>query len=157
MAHVGRREELSFLDVDDAPGPCRRDEQIRLPAEERRDLQHVDGLGDRRRLRRLVDVGQDGHADLLAHAPQDADTFGQPRAAKRTDRRAIGLVEGRFEDVRHAAAIGDLADAPGQRERVIFTLDHARPGDEQQRAVADRQPADSDRPGHRYPATVAVA
>ena len=55
------------------------------------------------------------------------------------------------------AAIGDVADAPGQPERVVFTLDHARPGDEQQRAVADRQPADSDRPGHRYPATVAVA
>ena len=118
VAHVSRREELSFLDVDDAAGPCRRDQQIGLPAEERRDLQHVGDFGGRRRLRRLVDVGQDGHADLLAHPPQDAEPFGQPRAAKRADRRAVGLVERGFEDVRHAAAGGNVADAPGQAERV---------------------------------------
>ena len=64
VPHVVGREELALLDVDDAAGPRRGDEQVGLPAEERRNLQDVGDLGGRRRLRRLVDVGEDRHAEL---------------------------------------------------------------------------------------------
>ena len=77
------REELSLLDVDDPPGARRGDEQIRLARQERRDLQDVGDLGRRRRLRGLVDVGQDRHAGRLADAREHAQPFVEARAAKR--------------------------------------------------------------------------
>ena len=64
VPHVERREELALLDVDRAPGPRGGHDQVGLPGEERRNLQDVDDLGGRRRLRRLVDVGQDRHAGV---------------------------------------------------------------------------------------------
>ena len=45
VPHVERREELSLLDVDDAPGAGRGDEQVGLPRQERRNLQDVGDLG----------------------------------------------------------------------------------------------------------------
>ena len=59
MAHVGGREELSLLDVDDPPGARRGDDQIGLPREKRRNLEDVGDLGGGRGMRRLVDVGED--------------------------------------------------------------------------------------------------
>ena len=57
------RQELTLLDVDGAPGLGRRDEQVGLAAQEGGNLQHVGDLGGGRGLRRLVDVGEHGHAD----------------------------------------------------------------------------------------------
>ena len=48
VPHVVGREELALLDVDDAAGSRRGDEQIGLPREERGNLQHVGDLGGRR-------------------------------------------------------------------------------------------------------------
>lgn len=45
MADVVWRKKLSLLDVDDTSGFCRGDEQIGLPAEKRRNLQHVRDIG----------------------------------------------------------------------------------------------------------------
>ena len=56
--HVPRREELPLLQVDRAAGLRRRRDQVGLARKQRRNLQHVDHLGRRRRLRRLMDVGQ---------------------------------------------------------------------------------------------------
>jgi hypothetical protein len=68
MAHVGRRQELALLDVDDAAGARRRLDEIGLARQEGRDLQDVGDLGDRADLGGLVDVGEDRHAGGLAHA-----------------------------------------------------------------------------------------
>ncbi len=57
-----RRDELALLDVDDAAGAPGRDQQIRLAAQERRDLQDVDGFGGGFGLRGLVDIGEHGDA-----------------------------------------------------------------------------------------------
>ena len=65
VRHVPRREELALLDVDDTAGLGRGHEEIGLTAQERRDLQHVDGFGDPRALRGLMDIGEHRHAELL--------------------------------------------------------------------------------------------
>ena len=61
IRHVPRRQELALLDVDDFSGRGRRPQEIGLPAQERRDLQDVDGLRHLRALRGLVDVGEHRH------------------------------------------------------------------------------------------------
>ena len=58
MTHVLRRQELPLLDVDGFAGSRGGDEQVGLPGEKRRNLQHVDDVGGRGGLRRLVNVGQ---------------------------------------------------------------------------------------------------
>ena len=78
------REELALLEVDDPVGSRRRLEQVRLTRQERGNLQHVGDLGDRRGVRGLVDVGQDGDAGALAHAREDAQAFFEARAAERS-------------------------------------------------------------------------
>ena len=64
VAHVVGREKLALLDVDDAAGFRGRDDEVGLPGEKRRNLQHVGDLGGGARLRRLVDVGEDRHVEL---------------------------------------------------------------------------------------------
>jgi len=59
VAHVVGREKLAFLDIDDAAGFRSRDNEIGLPREKGRNLQHVGDFGGRPRLRGLMDVSQD--------------------------------------------------------------------------------------------------
>ena len=125
MADVGGRDELPFLDVHDAAGAARGDEQVRLAAQERRDLQNVGGLGGGFRLRGFVDIGEDresGSADGL----EDPDAFGEPRSAIGGNAGAVGFVEGGFEDVRPR----DLADLAGEEVGVVLAFDDAGSGDE---------------------------
>jgi len=44
---MSRGQELAFLDVHHPVGPRRRNEQVRLAREERRDLDHVEDLAGR--------------------------------------------------------------------------------------------------------------
>ncbi len=57
-----------FLMFTILPVSRRRQHEIGLAAQERRDLQHVGHLGRARHLRHLVHVRQDRHAVALAHA-----------------------------------------------------------------------------------------
>ena len=57
-----------------------------------------------------------------------------PRYA--VDAGAIGLVERGLEHQRHGQFGGDLLQPRGNRERQLLALDHARPGDDQQRLAA---------------------
>ena len=50
VLHVPGRQELALLDVDRRPVSAAATQQVGLPAEEGRDLQHVDRLGHRRAL-----------------------------------------------------------------------------------------------------------
>ena len=51
------------------------DDEVRLPAQERRRLQHVDHRGDLGERRVLVHVGQHRHAELAAHLAEDAQAL----------------------------------------------------------------------------------
>ena len=66
MADVVRRDELAFLDIDDAAGAPSCNQQIGLAAEERRDLQDIDDFGGGPGLRWFVDIRQDGDTQLRA-------------------------------------------------------------------------------------------
>ena len=86
IGHVPRREELPLLDVDDLAGRGRRQQQIGLPAQERRDLQHVDRLRDFGALRGLVHVGQHGQAERGADLGEDRQRLRQARCRARPSR-----------------------------------------------------------------------
>ena len=89
MPDVGRRQELSLLEIDHAAGARGGFEQVGLTRQKRRNLKHVGDLGDRRRMRGLVDVGEDGDARSLAHAREDPQALFEPRAAERSSGRAV--------------------------------------------------------------------
>ena len=55
--------------------------EIRLSREERRRLEHVHDLGDRRNLRDVVNVGQHRNVERAPDLLQDSEAFIQSRAA----------------------------------------------------------------------------
>ena len=81
------------------------------------------------------------------YSRENAQAFFQLRTAKGGDRRAIGFVVRRFENVRDAQFCGDGAQAFGHARRVSFAFDHARSGDQEKGRVgaeanlADRKAA----------------
>ena len=59
-------------------------------------LQHVDHLGDRRDLRDVVDVGQDRHAERVAHLLEDAQALvhaGPAKALVADERLALSKLD----------------------------------------------------------------
>ena len=111
MPHVERREELTLLDVHDAPGGGRGGEEVGLPRQKRRNLEDVDDLGHRRGLRRVVDVGQDRDAEVGLDPREHPQPLGEAGTAERVNRGPVGLVERGLEDVRDAARAGNRLDA----------------------------------------------
>ena len=111
VLHVPGRQELALLDVDRAAGLRRGDQQVGLPAQEGRDLQHVDRLGDRRALLGRVHVGQHRHAEALAHLGEDRQALLHAEAARGVGAGAVRLVEAGLVD----EADAELARELGQR------------------------------------------
>ena len=155
VPHVERREKLSFLQVHRAPRGGGGDDQVGLPAQERRDLEHVGHLGHRRGLRRLVDVGQDRAADPLPDRGEHLESARQPRTAVRRERRPVRLVERRLEHERRPDPCGGVADRRGQLLGVGGALDDAGTRDQRERASGPEAHATS---GNRmHPADYKVA
>jgi hypothetical protein len=99
--HIPWSEELPLLDVHHLAGPGRRDHQIGLPAQERRDLQHIQHLRGGMHVFDGVNIREHGHADLLADLFEDAEAFLHPEPAERRPRGPVRLVVGRLKDVRN--------------------------------------------------------
>ena len=57
-------------------------DEVGLPREEGRGLEHVDHLGDRRDLGNVVDVGQDRHAERIADLGEDPQPLVHAGAAE---------------------------------------------------------------------------
>ena len=102
VLHLPGTQELALLDVDGLALRAGRDDEVRLSAQKRRRLQHVDHLRHLRERRVLVNVGQHGNADLLAHLRKRLQALLEPGSAKALARGAIGLVEGGLENERNA-------------------------------------------------------
>ena len=122
IAHVLRGEELALLDVDDAARLGSGVQKIRLPAEECRDLQDVGHLGDRLRLRRLVDIGHDGHAERLLDLLQHLEALLKTRAAEAVIRGAVCLIERSLEYVVDAETAADFLDRAPDQQAAVHAL-----------------------------------
>ncbi len=133
VLHLPRREELPLLDVDRLAGGHDGADEIGLPAEKRRRLQHVHHRGHSRRLRGLVHVGEHRNADLTSHLGENGETVVEARAAEAIARRSVGFVERRLEDESHAQAARQVAQALGVTQRRVATLDDAGTGDQGER------------------------
>jgi hypothetical protein len=124
-----------FLDVDRFALRASREDEIGLSAQKRGRLQHIDHLGHLRERRVLVDVGEHGDTDLLAHARERQEALLEPGSAKALARGAIGLVEGGLEYERNAESLGDVAQPPRHIDHQRLALDDARPGDQKERPI----------------------
>ena len=122
VLHVGRSDKLPLLDVDDLAGPGRGDQEVRLTAEKCRDLKHVENLGRRSRLRRFMDVGQNGNTDFTPDVGEYFETFFQARPAERMYRCPVRFVVRSFEYVRNVEVLGNLTNLGRHVLGVIRTL-----------------------------------
>ena len=138
LRHVLRRHELALLDVHDRAGLAGGDDEVGLPREERRDLQHVAHLRDDPALPRLVDVGKHRDVELRAYLGEYLKPLLDAGAAVGVDARAVRLVEARLEDV----ADLELPRKGGKPLREVkghlTRLDDAWTRDENEPAVAER-------------------
>ena len=153
VANFPGREELALLDVDRGSRAPRFHQQVRLAREERRNLDDVAHFGGGRYLARVVYVREHGHTDFGLDARKDFEASRQSRPAVGAERGAVGLVVGGFEDVRNLERAGGGREAPGHPQGVPLTLDHAGPGDQEQRASrGQRELANVDKAAHEIEA-----
>lgn len=98
VAHFLRRKELPFFDIYTAPRACGGDEQVRLAAEESRDLENIANLLHFFALFRQVDIRENGKLEFPLHHREQLQAGIQARTAKSADGGAICFVERAFED-----------------------------------------------------------
>jgi hypothetical protein len=103
-----------------------------LPGQKRRYLDELANGARGRRLKGLVDIGRNRQAGRLADFGQNSQPVFETRTTVSVQARAIGLVEGRLEYQLNGEPRGDLPNPPRDVERLLFTLDDARPGNHQQ-------------------------
>jgi hypothetical protein len=142
VLHVLGRDELSLLHVDGTAGFSGGDEQVGLATEEGGDLEDVAGFCDGSAMVGLVHVGEDGEAGLFSDAPQDACALDETGTPETRDRGAIRFVIRGFEDIGDAEIAGDALDGISHHAGMLFALDNAGAGDEEELATANRDVAD---------------
>ena len=136
VAHVVGREELALLDIDDAARLSSRMQEIRLAAEERRNLEDVRDFARRLRLIALMDVRHDGDAELLLDFREPFKAFFETRAAEAVERGTVRLVKRRLEDIVDAEALADAFDRAADQERAFEALEHAGARKQCERLIA---------------------
>ena len=106
--HLPWSKELPLLHVHDLArfGSCK--DEIRLPAEERRDLENVEDFTRSFTMRRLMDVREDGQPEFFTDVSENLETFFDAESAKRLDGSAIRFVVRRFENERNLTGSRDL-------------------------------------------------
>src|SRR5512132_3665370 len=75
VSYIPRREELTFFYVNRTTGLRGGTQQIRLPAEERRDLQHVDLLAGNLGFNRGMDIGCHRNLQFAPDVCENIATF----------------------------------------------------------------------------------
>src|SRR6202042_732095 len=122
-------------DIDRPPRARRRDEQIGLPAKERRDLQNVDRLRRQRALVGLVNVGQHGKIEAVADFSKDRQRLLQADAALAGARSAIGFVERGLEPQADAEPRRYRFQRARHLQRMHAAFELARAGDQSERQI----------------------
>lgn len=117
-------------------------QQVGLAAKEGGDLQHIHGHGNHFAMCWLVHIREDGQAGLAGDVAEDARALEQPRAAIALDAGAVGLVVAGLEDVGNGEVGGDTLDGVGHLAGVVFALDDAGAGDEEEASAPNLHGAD---------------
>ena len=138
MPEVPGRQELALLEVHGAARGGGGQQQVRLAAEEGRDLEHVHRLGHRGALVGLVHVRQHRHAQAAADLRQDVQPLLHGRAPVAGEAGPVGLVEAGLEDEGDAPALGQVQEAGSQEVGVLPAFDDAGPGDEEEALFRER-------------------
>src|ERR1700730_18319597 len=131
VLHVPGRNELSLLDVHRTPGKRRRHNELGLAAEEGRNLQHVNHLGDGSHVGHLVNVGEHRDVYFVFHLLQNAQAFFHPRPAITTDRGSVRLVIRRFEDKREIKRTYHTLDDLRHAQHMLFAFNYTGSGNEE--------------------------
>ena len=132
---ISRREELAFLDVDATFGARGSLNQIGLPTEKCRDLQHIANFSNGPALRNIVNVGEHRNAEGAFDFGERGKTTFQTGTAKAVAGGAVGFVETGFENKRQTEVSANADEHFGGAERQDFVFDDARPGDDEQRCA----------------------
>jgi len=98
-------------------------------------LQHVNHRCNCCNLRLVMHIGQDGNVQFALDLGQDFQPALQARPAKAGAAAAVGLVEAALEDEGNAQCAGHFLQPTGHVHLQLFTFDHARPGDQEERSV----------------------
>ena len=141
MLHIARRDKLALLHIDGAAGFSRSDKQVRLAAKKRGNLQNIYAFSSNLTMPGLMYIGEDGQVRFFGNPLQDGNSLLQTRAAKALHRSTVGFVIRSLENVGKLEIARDALDRIGHPARMRFTLNHTRPGDEEQRAGANRNVA----------------
>ena len=142
MPHVPRRNKLSFLDIDGAAAERGRDHEVGLAAEKGGNLQHVGDFRDLGHVRHFVDIRKHGELNFVFDLLENAQTLFHAGSAKAANRSAVGFVVADFEDKRKLERPRHALDDLGHANGVLFALDHAWTGNEEDIARADADIAD---------------
>src|SRR5262245_21295507 len=100
-------EELPLLDVDRSPALGSSDEQVRLPAEKRGNLDNISHFGDGCDLSSFMDVCQNVYLEFIFHPLQNPQPFIHPHPAEGPSRGPISLIVRSLEDKRNIETIGN--------------------------------------------------
>ena len=82
VLHFPRREELTLLDVHGLAAGGHRHDEVGLPAQKRRRLQHIDYSGHFVNGRVFMHIGQHRHTKGVAHMLEYLQALGQTGAAE---------------------------------------------------------------------------
>ncbi len=124
------------------------DQQIGLAAEKRGNLQHVGDFGYTLNIDGFMNIGKHRNVNCVSYLAQDTQSFADPETAKALDRGSIRFIVRGFEDVRHFQRACHAIDALRHLERVLFALNDARTGDQEQLTATDLNVADLERQFH---------
>ena len=83
-----------------------------------------------------MDIAEDRAADLILHLLEYRQPLLDADAARGSGRGAVRLVERGFVDKPHAGVASHAGESFSTHQRVVQPLDLARPGNQQQRALA---------------------
>ena len=89
--HGSRREELSFFDIDNFPCLGSSYQQVRLPAEESRDLQDIHILGSHCSFSCFVNIGYSRNTERVAYPAEYFQCFLIANACERIQPRTVGF------------------------------------------------------------------
>ncbi|AEW74067.1 hypothetical protein EcWSU1_02633 [Enterobacter ludwigii] len=135
VTHLARAHELRFLHVDDRAGFRHRFHQVRLTRQERRQLDNVDNVRNRLRLRSFVHVGDHFHAKGLFQFLENFHPLFQARATVRVNGGTVGFVKRGLKHVRDTQFLGHGHVVLADTHREITGFQHVHTAKQHERQV----------------------